>query len=288
MRTHYDNLQVKETASAEVIKGAYRFLSQKWHPDKNEDKEEAERVLKIINRAYAVLSDPAQRKAHDEWIRQQRQEAPEPPPQAPPPTSPPTPPGEHKALAAARGSPRKSDYWLMRVWTYIILPMVILMIVLPILMDERSLGTGLVGAFNWQQLAVIIVCAALIGGLHNRVWAAWCFNWLPLVAVGAFLVKAGMLGGALGGLWLWWNISIWLRLKPLFTGEVKEPLREVYKPLKNKMWSGGKAFLISGPVFSCALLVLGVDAVGAILFSLIAAAVIGLAFAVVSDLELSR
>lgn len=69
IRNHYDNLQVKQNASAEVIKGAYRYLSQKWHPDKNpHNKQEAERVLRIINQAYAVLSDPIERKKHDEWI----------------------------------------------------------------------------------------------------------------------------------------------------------------------------------------------------------------------------
>lgn len=76
-RTHYDNLQVKENASDEVIKGAYRYLSQKWHPDRNpETREEAERVLKIINQAYAVLSDPEKRKEHDAWIARQSQDGP--------------------------------------------------------------------------------------------------------------------------------------------------------------------------------------------------------------------
>lgn len=72
--THYDNLQVKENASLEVIRGAYRYLSQKWHPDKNADnREEAARVTRIINAAYEVLSDPQRRKEHDDWITVQRQ-----------------------------------------------------------------------------------------------------------------------------------------------------------------------------------------------------------------------
>lgn len=72
VKTHYDNLQVKETASDEVIKGAYRYLSQKWHPDKNpHNRQEAERILRIINQAYAVLSDPIKRKEHDDWIKRQ-------------------------------------------------------------------------------------------------------------------------------------------------------------------------------------------------------------------------
>lgn len=72
-RTHYDNLQIKENASDEVIRGAYRYLAQKWHPDKNPDKkEEAERNSKIINDSYAVLSDPQARKEHDEWLAWKR------------------------------------------------------------------------------------------------------------------------------------------------------------------------------------------------------------------------
>lgn len=35
--TYYDILEVAETASQEAIKGAYKYLSQKWHPDKNPD-----------------------------------------------------------------------------------------------------------------------------------------------------------------------------------------------------------------------------------------------------------
>jgi hypothetical protein len=73
IRTHYDNLQVAETASEEVIKGAYKYLSQKHHPDKNpQNRAEAERISQLINDAYAVLSDPQRRREHDEWIRQER------------------------------------------------------------------------------------------------------------------------------------------------------------------------------------------------------------------------
>jgi type II secretory pathway pseudopilin PulG len=74
-RTYYDDLQIQETASQEVIKGAYRYLSQKWHPDRNlNNMEEADRMLKIINNAYAILSDPIKRKEYDNWIVRQREE----------------------------------------------------------------------------------------------------------------------------------------------------------------------------------------------------------------------
>ncbi|MFP4244148.1 MAG: DnaJ domain-containing protein [Ectothiorhodospira sp.] len=73
LRTHYDNLQVSENASQEVIRGAYKFLSQKWHPDKNPgERAKAERITRIINDAYAVLSDPERRREHDRWIADQR------------------------------------------------------------------------------------------------------------------------------------------------------------------------------------------------------------------------
>jgi hypothetical protein len=76
IRTHYENLQVARNASPEVIKGAYKFLCQKYHPDKYEgDLSEANRILRIINIAYSVLSDPETRAVHDEWIRKQEAEA---------------------------------------------------------------------------------------------------------------------------------------------------------------------------------------------------------------------
>jgi curved DNA-binding protein CbpA len=69
MNTHYDNLQVSRNASLRVIRAAYKSLSQEWHPDKHpNDRANSERIMKIINQAYEVLSDPALRAAHDKWI----------------------------------------------------------------------------------------------------------------------------------------------------------------------------------------------------------------------------
>ena len=71
IRTHYDNLQIARTASDAVVRAAYRGLSQQHHPDKNpNDRMNAERRMKVINEAYAVLSDPAKRREHDQWITQ--------------------------------------------------------------------------------------------------------------------------------------------------------------------------------------------------------------------------
>jgi len=67
IHTHYDNLKVTRNAPPEVIRAAYKTLSQKYHPDRNNDKD-AQRVMTIVNASYEVLSDPIKRRAHDVWI----------------------------------------------------------------------------------------------------------------------------------------------------------------------------------------------------------------------------
>ncbi len=68
VRTHYDNLKVDRTAPPEVIRAAYRVLSQKYHPDRNRNSPKAVRIMSLINRAYNVLADPEKRRRHDAWI----------------------------------------------------------------------------------------------------------------------------------------------------------------------------------------------------------------------------
>src|SRR4051812_7877122 len=68
IHTHYDNLKVARLAPQEVIRAAYKALSQKYHPDKNPGDEKAARIMAILNSAYETLSDPQRRKEHDEWI----------------------------------------------------------------------------------------------------------------------------------------------------------------------------------------------------------------------------
>ncbi len=62
---YYDLLGVSKTASEEEIKKAYRKLALKYHPDRNPGNKEAEEKFKLINEAYAVLSDPEKRKQFD-------------------------------------------------------------------------------------------------------------------------------------------------------------------------------------------------------------------------------
>jgi hypothetical protein len=68
IHTHYDNLKVARLAPQEVIRAAYKALSQKYHPDKNPGDEKAARIMAILNSAYTTLSDNQRRKEHDEWI----------------------------------------------------------------------------------------------------------------------------------------------------------------------------------------------------------------------------
>ncbi|SDO91932.1 DnaJ domain-containing protein [Ralstonia sp. 25mfcol4.1] len=68
MHTHYDNLKVSRDAPTEVIRAAYKSLSQKYHPDRHADSEEANRIMRLLNAAYEVLRDPERRAEHDQWI----------------------------------------------------------------------------------------------------------------------------------------------------------------------------------------------------------------------------
>jgi len=67
---YYELLDVAPKASPEEIKKAYREKMKEWHPDKNPlHKEEAEEMTKALNIAYALLSDPEQRKNYDRILR---------------------------------------------------------------------------------------------------------------------------------------------------------------------------------------------------------------------------
>lgn len=59
--TYYDVLQVRDDASPEVIHAAYRALAKRYHPDSGG----SEYMMKMLNRAYEVLSDPVARSEYD-------------------------------------------------------------------------------------------------------------------------------------------------------------------------------------------------------------------------------
>ncbi|MHB8983523.1 J domain-containing protein [Thiobacillus sp.] len=63
--THYERLAVSRDAPPEVIRAAYKALSQKYHPDKNPGDGEAARVMTLLNQSCDVLMDPVRRAAYD-------------------------------------------------------------------------------------------------------------------------------------------------------------------------------------------------------------------------------
>jgi curved DNA-binding protein CbpA len=75
--THYELLGVDSDAGPEEIQRAYRLLALRHHPDVAPDADPA--TMAAINGAWAVLSDPARRRAYDAGLGR-----PEPPPTARP------------------------------------------------------------------------------------------------------------------------------------------------------------------------------------------------------------
>ncbi|GKV40469.1 hypothetical protein SLEP1_g48114 [Rubroshorea leprosula] len=66
-KSYYDILQVPRGASDEQIKRAYRKLALKYHPDKNQGNEEANKKFAEISNAYEVLSDSEKRNIYDRY-----------------------------------------------------------------------------------------------------------------------------------------------------------------------------------------------------------------------------
>jgi len=74
LNTHYNNLKVARNAPQEVIRAAYMALSKQYHPDRNSGSSESNRIMRIINASYEVLSDPIKRREHDSWILRMEEE----------------------------------------------------------------------------------------------------------------------------------------------------------------------------------------------------------------------
>lgn len=66
---YYEILKVSKNATSEEIKGSYKNLVKKYHPDLYVgDKEFAEKKIKEINEAYDILSNPETKLEYDEYL----------------------------------------------------------------------------------------------------------------------------------------------------------------------------------------------------------------------------
>lgn len=69
-QNYYAILKVAQDAPVEVIRAAYKTLSQKCHPDRNPDTPDANQMMVQLNIAYQHLSDPQKRRVHDSSLAQ--------------------------------------------------------------------------------------------------------------------------------------------------------------------------------------------------------------------------
>lgn len=67
--THYELLEISETASIDVINAAWKALLKIHHTDVGGDAE----IAKQLNQAHDVLADPKLRRAYDQELAAQRQ-----------------------------------------------------------------------------------------------------------------------------------------------------------------------------------------------------------------------
>lgn len=64
MKNYYKILEVRESASDEIIRAAYKTLAKKYHPDNSSDETSQKKMIEI-NEAYQVLSDKLKRQEYD-------------------------------------------------------------------------------------------------------------------------------------------------------------------------------------------------------------------------------
>jgi molecular chaperone DnaJ len=64
-RDYYEVLGVERSVDEQSLKGAYRKLALKYHPDRNPGDREAEEKFKEAAEAYSVLIDGQKRAAYD-------------------------------------------------------------------------------------------------------------------------------------------------------------------------------------------------------------------------------
>jgi len=63
----YETLELKQTATLQEIKAAYKKLARKYHPDKNPGDASAAEKFKEIGHAYEILSKPEKKEIYDQY-----------------------------------------------------------------------------------------------------------------------------------------------------------------------------------------------------------------------------
>ncbi len=66
-RDYYELLGVSKQVTEVELKSAFRKQAKKYHPDRNQGDEHAEKRFKGIGEAYEVLKDPQKRSAYDQY-----------------------------------------------------------------------------------------------------------------------------------------------------------------------------------------------------------------------------
>jgi DnaJ family protein B protein 4 len=64
---YYKVLGIDRSASEDDVKKAYKKMALRWHPDRNQGSEEANKRFKEISEAFEVLSDPQKRTVYDQF-----------------------------------------------------------------------------------------------------------------------------------------------------------------------------------------------------------------------------
>ena len=72
MKDYYYFLGIPQNASAEDIKKAYRKLSLKYHPDKNENDDYFSDRFKEVKEAYETLTKPERKRLYDQNLGSQQ------------------------------------------------------------------------------------------------------------------------------------------------------------------------------------------------------------------------
>jgi DnaJ-class molecular chaperone len=67
---YWSLLGLEPDSDADALKRAFRREARRWHPDLNANDQQAEERFKLVNEAYAVLSDPKRRRAWEGGNRQ--------------------------------------------------------------------------------------------------------------------------------------------------------------------------------------------------------------------------